>query len=81
MDRLVSESIAPTTARLYRRVVDKLNTFCAAHQLKDKFSPRTVELFVASLNREGLGPGAIQSSLSALRHCCKSKTWFSFAWY
>lgn len=73
MDRLVSESIAPTTARLYRRVVDKLNTFCAAHQLKDKFSPRTVELFVASLNREGLGPGAIQSSLSALRHYCKSR--------
>ena len=71
-DRMVVESVAETTRWTYEKVIIKLGDFCLLHHIKDKFSASTVELFVIKLKNDGLGIRAIKSSLSAIRHYCKS---------
>ena len=69
---MVVESVAETTRKAYAKVVIKLGDFCVLHRITDKFSTSTVELFVIKLENDGLGIGAIKSSLSAFRFYCKS---------
>lgn len=75
---MIQESVAPTTAKMYTRVLRKLRKFCHLHYIKDKFSASTIEIFVMQLKTDGLSFGAIRSSLSAIRLYCKKNPYLVF---
>ena len=72
-DRMIRESVAPSTAKAYAKTIARLVDFCRTHKIKDKlrFAPASIELFVIHMKQGGLGFGAIKSMLSAIRHYCK----------
>lgn len=71
-DNLIHNSVAPTTRRSYSLAVKGLSDFCKEHKIKDKFSAKTIELYVAHLAKKGMKASTIRSALSAVRHHCNS---------
>ena len=76
-DRLVENSVATTTRKAYGVVIDKLYSFCDKYGIEVKYSfhKTTIELFIVSLYRKGLSHGSLVSTLSAIRHYCRSKNY------
>lgn len=69
MEDLLDASVTPATAAVYDNYVSKYLNF--AHNLgasTNSYHPSTVERWLASLNKQHLAYGTIQSHLSALRH-------------
>ena len=52
--------------------VKGLSDFCKEHKIKDKFSAKSIELYVAHLAMKGMKASTIRSALSAVRHHCNS---------
>ena len=69
---LISKSVAPATQRVYRKAVQGLADFCDQHNIKDKFSANSIELYVSWLAGNGMKSNSIRSMLSAVRHHCNS---------
>ena len=69
---LISKSVAPATRRVYRKAVQGLVDFCDQHNIKDKFSANSIELYVSWLAGNGMKSNSIRSMLSAVRHHCNS---------
>ena len=75
-DSLISMSVAPSSRRCYDAAVKRFKEFCLAYHIKDKyiFSPQYIEAYVTHLSQKGINVSSIQSTLSALRHYCRSNS-------
>ena len=73
MEFYIGHSLAESSQRQYRKAEMRLQAFCEARGIEDKlrFSPRVIEQFVAHLGGSGMAPGAVCSTLSAIRHRCR----------
>ena len=69
---MIMASIGDSTRRAYNIVLGRLEEFCGRHNFQDKFSSRTIELFVIQQRNSGLGDKVLRSSLSAIRFYCKA---------
>lgn len=58
----------------YAAAVNNLKIFCISNKIQDKFVAKTIECFVVSLKQQALSHGSIQSTLSAIRHYCHTKS-------
>lgn len=69
MQALLEASVAPATARVYNKYVDKYLTFSTTLETSAApFHHSLVEMWLASLSNQHLSYSSIQSHLSALRH-------------
>lgn len=75
MDDLLEASVAPATALIYQKCVDKFVRFVRTLDASPHavFDSRNVELWLTSLGGEGLAHGTVRSHLSALRHHCRRR--------
>lgn len=73
--------MSPQTRSSYDATVARLRRFCQQFGIESTHAlhSSSIEAFVVFLSQQGLGVGAIQSALSALRHFCNSNNLpFSF---